>query len=357
MAAQVLQLDDEYVLNTVAKFLARDPAGPRHDYANQYPAGDLRGLVCEAWRFPIVDTVHQPDLPDGGTRHNRVTFVWPDLAGTHADIGIIGTFSDLYQPIPLARITWAGGPMPYSAVSIAIPKGQVHRYLFIGSGAPALDPINPQRIELEDGTTWSRFFTELCTEPLVLDRRQLLLLERLTDHILPFRTDDGQRFLQYFYNNADLRTKETQFASAWRLDQPVGVVNFIDKMLARYENHHLSDYQICLTQIETIIRVRNPLLDLEAVSKEEFIKLYQEMATGKVDGWDYNAYQSPDYFLKILRRHTYTGAFSIRDTEATSAPLAGLTLKRRIATKRTVRASIGATQSSSRWERGSSYLG
>lgn len=310
MAAQVLPPDDEAVLNTVAKFVARDPGSPRHDYANQYPAGDLRGSTCESWRFPIIDTVNQSDLPDGGIRHNRVTFVWPDSAGTPQKLGIIGTFSDLFEAIPLVRINWAGSPMPYSAVSVAIPKGQSHRYLFVGASGPVLDPVNPQRIQLEDGTTWSRFFTELCTQPMVLDRRELLLLERLTDHILPFRTDDGQRFLQYFYNSADLRTKETQFASAWRLDQPVGVVNFIDKMLARYENHHLVDYRLCLAQIDSIIRARNPLADLEAVSKEEFITLYQEMGTGKVDGWDYSSYRSPDYFLKILRRHTYTGAFS-----------------------------------------------
>jgi hypothetical protein len=310
MTAKILELDDGYVLNMVSKFVTRDPGPPRHDYANQYPAGDMRASVCESWRFPIIDTVCQPDLPDGGIRHNRVTFVWPDAAGNDANISIIGTFADLYDSIPAVRVNWAGGPMPYRAVSVAVPKGQVHRYLFVGSNGPTLDPINPQRVVLEDATTWSRFFTELCTQPLELGRRDLLLLERLTDHILPFRTDDGQRFLQYFYNDADQRTKETQFASAWRLDQPVGVVNFIDKMLARYENHHLIDYQVCLAQIDSIICARNPGRDLEAISKEEWIKLYQEMGSGKVNGWDYKAYESPDYFLKLLRRHTYTGAFS-----------------------------------------------
>jgi hypothetical protein len=210
----------------------------------------------------------------------------------------------------LTQVTFGGEPAPYRAVSVAVPKAQVHRYLFVRPNGPALDPINPQRLTLEDGTIWSRFFTELCTQPVELDRRELFLLERLTDHILPFRTADGQRFLQYFYNSLDQRTKERQFAGAWRLDQPVGVVNFIDKLLARYEHHHLPDYHVCLAQIDAILRKRQAGRDLEAISKEAFIELYQEMATGKVDGWDYNVYRSPDYFLKLLRRHTYTGAFS-----------------------------------------------
>jgi gluconate 2-dehydrogenase subunit 3-like protein len=310
MDAKLLELDDTYVMNVVSKFVSRDPGPARHDYAGEYQANDLRGLVCESWRFPIVDAVHLPDLPDNGIRHNRVTFVWPDGAGSEPDISLIGTFTDLYAPIPLTRINWSGTPMPYQAVSFAVPKAQVHRYLFLGPKGPALDPINPQRITLDDATTWSRFFTELCTQPVTLERRELLLLERLTDHILPFRTADGERFLQYFYNNLDQNTKEVQFASAWRLDQPVGVVNLIDKLLARYENHHLVDYKLCLAQIDSIISRRNPSRDLESISKEEFIKLYTEMASGKVDGWDYKVYQSPDYFLKLLRRHSYTGAFS-----------------------------------------------
>jgi hypothetical protein len=310
MDVKLLEVDDTYILNLVAKFVSRDAGPARHDYAGEYPAGELRGSVCESWRFPVVDAVHVAGLPEDGIRYNRVTFVWPDAAGTEPGIGLIGTFADLYDPIPLVRVNWSGTPMPYRAVSIAVPKGQVHRYLFIRPNGPVLDPINPQRITMEDATTWSRFFTELCTQPVELGRRELLLLERLTDHILPFRTADAQRFLQYFYNSADQTTKEIQYASAWRLDQPVGVVNFIDKTLARYEHHHLIDYRICLAQIDSIISKRNPSRDLESVSKEEFNKLYTEMASGKVEGWDYSAYQSPDYFLKLLRRHSYTGAFS-----------------------------------------------
>jgi hypothetical protein len=34
------------------------------------------------------------------------------------------------------------------------------------------------------------------------------------------------------------------------------------------------------------------------------------MANDSVDGWDKAQYGSPNFFLQLLRRHTYTGAFS-----------------------------------------------
>jgi hypothetical protein len=45
-------------------------------------------------------------------------------------------------------------------------------------------------------------------------------------------------------------------------------------------------------------------------SDEVFDGLYAEMASDNVNGWDTSAYGSPAYFLKMLRRHTFTGAFS-----------------------------------------------
>jgi hypothetical protein len=41
-----------------------------------------------------------------------------------------------------------------------------------------------------------------------------------------------------------------------------------------------------------------------------YIGLYGELASGAVNGWDYETYSNPQYFLQVLRRHAYTGAFS-----------------------------------------------
>lgn len=52
----LLQVDDQYVLNHCAKFLARRNIDPRHDFG-QYNPDDLRARNCEAWRFPVSDSV------------------------------------------------------------------------------------------------------------------------------------------------------------------------------------------------------------------------------------------------------------------------------------------------------------
>jgi len=94
------------------------------------------------------------------------------------------------------------------------------------------------------------------------------------------------------------------------LEQPIGAVSFIDNLVAREERHHLIDYKICLRLIDGLLRHRFPGLAPEQVSKDGYQDLYKQMAAGVVDGWDAEQYQSPNYFLQLLRRHTYTGAFS-----------------------------------------------
>ena len=173
-----------------------------------------------------------------------------------------------------------------------------------------LDPINPQEVVEANGNIWSRFFTHLCTQPLSLEAWEFAVLERLTNHIMPFHTDDGQNFLQRYYNYLDEKSRETQYAFAYRLDQSVGIVNFIDNLLAREERHHLIDYKSCLKIIATIIRQRAPGLKPDAAPKDAYVNLYNEMITGTVTGWDYSSYGNPKYFLEIVRRHAYTGAFS-----------------------------------------------
>jgi hypothetical protein len=180
-------------------------------------------------------------------------------------------------------------------------------------GRPLLDPINPQQATLPDGTQWSRFFTEHCTEILCFERWEVALLERLTNHLLPFRTTDAQRFLDIYYNDLDKREKSSQYAHAYRLDQPLGAVNFIDKILARQEAHRLVDYKICLELIDRLLRLRDPYEEPAVMPQTMYADLYDQMAADdghSVGGWDYTRYASPRFFLQLLRRHTYTGVFS-----------------------------------------------
>jgi hypothetical protein len=306
----VLDFEDQYVLNHCAKFLARRNVDPRHNFG-QYEPGDLRARICEAWRFPVIDS-YRGSLPgEDSYAFNRVTFVYRvDPDARPQSVGVIGTFATLFEAISLRAVTFGGNETDYMAASVRVPKGRVSRYRFIVDGLSVLDPINPQQTVTANGESWSRFFTHLCTQPLTLEAWESQILERLVDHVMPFRTDDSQNFLSRFYDQLSQQDKSTQYAFAYRLDQSIGVVNFIDNVLAREERHHAVDYRICLSMIGRIVSARAPNVAPDKAPKEVYIGLYAEMASGAVKDWDYNAYSSPQYFLQILRRHAYTGAFS-----------------------------------------------
>lgn len=311
MAAQVLDKDDQYVLNQCTRYLARNNSDGRHNFGH-LEAEDPRGDICEVWRFPIIDAYSDGADFVASYAFNQVTFVYARREAPRPQrVSLIGTFANLYESIPLEPVRfWDEEAIGYYAVSLRIPKGELHTYRFIVDGEVVNDPINPQEMRLTNGQTWSRFFTELCTQPVSFETWELALLDRLTDQILPFRTKDGENFLNRFYDNADRQAKETQYLRAYRLDQSVGVVNFIDKLVAREERHRLIDYRICLDIIDTLLRQRNPLSEPSELSREVYTELYDQMASGNVPGWDFDRYGSPAFFLWILRRHAFTGAFS-----------------------------------------------
>ena len=302
-----------YVLNHCTKYLARTNTDDRHNYLDRLETNNPRAKIAENWRFPIIDSYRNPDnnQPEEDYGFNQVTFVYAALGDSQPEsIAVVGTFANLYEPIPLEPIMFLEEETGYYGETFVIPKGEKHLYKFLVDGQWELDTINPQQETLDNGETWSRFFTQLCTEILVLETWEIQILNRFTEHILPFRTEEGQRFLEFYYNYLDRQTKDTQYRQAYRFDESVGVVNFIDKLLAKEENHHLLDYKICLKIIDEILRSRNPFIEPELMSKEMYIELYDEMASGTVTGWDYEAYNSPQYFLQLMRRHSFTGAFA-----------------------------------------------
>ena len=306
MAVRTVDKDATAILNYCTKYLARDDAGPRHNFG-QFDDADLRARMAESWRFPLVDGYSDGVDFDAGYGYNEVTFVWrADGDAGSAQVSVVGTFGNLYEPIALARVA----DTPFHAVTVVVPKGEVHHYKYLVDGRATLDPINPQTATLDSGAVWSRFFTQLASEPVSFQRWEIAILKRLTAHVLPFETVDAANFLSRFYDTLDVQAKTTQYAHAYRLDQPVGVVNFIDKLLAREENHRLIDYRICLRLIDRLLRLRNPYIEPSLMSKEMYRELYEQMASGDVPGWDYDAYGSPRFFLKLLRRHAFTGAFS-----------------------------------------------
>ncbi|MFO1002323.1 MAG: hypothetical protein U0936_18505 [Planctomycetaceae bacterium] len=57
------------------------------------------------------------------------------------------------------------------------------------------------------------------------------------------------------------------------------------------------------------MRQRDPAHDPGRASADLFEQIYKEMAAGSVNGWDTSDYGSPQYFLDLVRRHAFTGAF------------------------------------------------
>jgi len=298
MPARIVAKDDQDILNLCARYLSR--------------AGDP-SASSEAWRFPVIDVFRGSPL-DPSDPDNEVVFVYKTAAGTTPQVGVLGTFATLYEAIPLKPVRFLGEDTGYFGLSVAVPKGQMHIYQYVVDGKLTLDPINPQRIVLENGKTWSRFFTDCYLQPVVLELWELKLLYRVTEQILPFRTSEAESFLQQFYNYLDREDKDA--SKVYRLDDSVGEVNAIDNLLAREEQHRLNDYHICLKQIDSVLRKRNPYVEPSELSKEYFDDLYDAMSrdssdpSNRIDGWDYGAYQDPPFFLNILRRHAVTGAFA-----------------------------------------------
>jgi hypothetical protein len=303
----IIDRGDEYLLNNCSKYLARAFNDPRHNYG-QFSAGDVRSFIAESWRFPIVDAWADGTnfVPDYAS--NSVTFVYPVFpqATMPGSVSVIGTFCNLFEPLPLRLVA----DETIFVLTVVLPKGRVYTYQFIVDGEPVLDPVNPQYVELDNGKIWSRFFTDLCSIPITFEDWELSLLDRITQRILPFHTDLAQNFLRRYYNTLTNSEKESQYAKAFRLDEPVGIVNFIDKLVAKQENHRRLDYKLCLAQMDAVLRSRYPYVEPSDMPDEVYDDLYGQMASDNVPGWDTSAYRSPAFFLKILRRHAYEGAFT-----------------------------------------------
>jgi hypothetical protein len=306
--------DDQDILNYCTKYLARFNTDARHTYGATGISAP-RDCIAEAWRFPVIGTYGggAPGIqaPDQFSGYNEVTFVYCGAdANSPVTVAVIGTFENLYDPIPLRRATFEGEPSRYFSVTYAVPQGQVHRYRFIVDAQyPVNDAINPQEEVLDNGAVWSRFFTDAFTSPLVTETWELDLLYRLSSEILPFQTADNTNFLNRFYDYHDRADRDSLYGNVYRMDDSVGEVNFIDNILAREERQHLSDYKTCLRIIDRVLRQRNPYVEPAQMTRDIYFDLYNEMASNQVAGWDYTAYSSPQYFLYLLRRHVVTGAF------------------------------------------------
>jgi hypothetical protein len=312
MAGEICDPGSEYVLNYCAKHLNR--AGQLPKPGDELATATFWSGIAESWQFPIIGLMRD-SASEGGPEPNLVTFVYKTAPGDKDKIQVLGTFGTLYEPIPLQPVLFEGDDTGYRALSVAVPKAQVHTYKYQVGGRYFSDPINPQRATLGNGRVWSRFFTDGYLQPLVLEQWELRLLYRLIEQILPFRGKEAENFLKRYYFGLNREQRKSDMAKAFRLDDSVGEVNAIDKLLAREEAHRLIDYRLCLKQIDQALLQQNPFLDPYDMPAEEYLQLYDAIAASKpgdnsIPGWNYGEYDNPAFFLYLLRRHAVTAAFS-----------------------------------------------
>ena len=308
LPAVVISKDDQYVLNHCTRYLARDVDEPRHDFG-QYDPGDARARISEAWRYPIVDSYFDGSSVQDSYPFNSVTFIHDARATPASEVAVTGSFTELYEPVALRAVQFLGEPSGIWALTVRVPKGQVHTYKLRIDGAWQVDPINPQVVRMDNGREWSRFFTEGCQIPLTLTRRERDVLGRIVAHLLPFRSAENSKFIRGLYESLDRASREREYPLAYRLDEEVGVVNYIDKVIARAESHNADDYRTCLSIIDGVLRQRFPGRDPATLPPEAYADLYDQMGRDDVPGWDTARYGSPRFFLLLLRRHAMTGAF------------------------------------------------
>lgn len=297
------------VLNFCAKHLARTSLDNRHA-VNMAPEDTIgiRASIAEAWQLPLVEAFREADkTAEENALFNRVTFIY--FRGTEnipETVSVVGSFGKLHETIELDRIS----DTPYFYTSLQLPKGQVFTYKFIVDGQLENDPVNPQTHRFLNGEVWSRFFTDECATLITFSNWEHQVLDRLVGHILPFRSESAENFLARHVVNMDRQARDSQYPHLYRVNQSVGVINFIDKLLAKQERHLRTDYTICLQLMNQVLTTRDPINHVSMMRSSIFEVLYDEMGSGSVPDWDYSRYNNPAYFLQIFRRHAYTGAFS-----------------------------------------------
>lgn len=267
-------------------------------------AGNPRARFSEGWRFPIVDGYREDGATSASVDWNRVTFVYraDDPSHPPRSVAVVGSFSPGFEPVAMTRVEQTR----YWAVTLVLPTRRVFRYVFLVDRQFVTDGVNTKLLPDDALNEWSFFWTHYCQQLVTFESWEATLLRRLTNHILPFNSREARLFLE----KLDASKLGGSEARLYRLDQAVGVVNFIDKLVAGPELHQRYAYKTCLAQINNVLRQRNPYFEPRDMDEKLYVDLYAALASNNVPEWNTSVYNNPSYFLKLLRRHTVMGAFS-----------------------------------------------
>ena len=270
---ELLDPDDEHVLDLCAKHLARTDDSLRHSHKG-YLGTDRRGRFSEGWRVPFVESSDRLDM-------NHVLFVWRremDAPSPH-DVSLSGTFAPLYERIPLRRVPES----IYWYARLRIPSRECHRYLYNVDRAWERDRVNPQEESDETGNTWSRFFTEGATRPLVLQEHERALLARLLDGGGEVPGLRHMKHLRVFLDHNDLSKRDLILAIGFdHLGCTEAVGEYEKRGVIVYERVSSSLYSKRMLEsfgLEGAIRV-SPLHCNSEADVDRFLAVTREISEG-----------------------------------------------------------------------------
>ena len=289
MRVEVLPTDDQLVLNYSSKIITT--VENNNKSAQNDPA------------FPVI-------IPFFSDKHkyNEVTFIYfLDDHNRNNDntTFIVGNFDHLYMSFQLTPVYFQKEKTKFYAITLKLPVARLFRYRFKKDNIFFNDPLNPFTITTDNGLKWSAFHTENYRAPLCFEEWEQKLLNRFISYILPIHTDEFKTFVKYHSGKFDNETKSL----VSRLDYDLGVTNFIDKLLARHEPHHLIRYKKCLLEMKRLLLNKNKAQEPEHMDDNCYEWLYSAMQTPNSEHWQLKEIKSID-FLKTFRRHIITGALS-----------------------------------------------
>ena len=288
MNVEEIPLDHQFVLNQSEKIIF-----------NNNTTGHSVVTAIDSAVFPVAETYY-PDKAN----FSLVTFIF--FNREEKDIFLLGNFANLYTTYQLSRVKLNNSDTNLYAVTLKLPTRAVYFYQFKIDQSFYIDPLNSFSKTLDNGKTWSCFITEGYKTPLIFEEWEVKILQRFVSFVLPFKTAEFKTFV----NRHSAQFDNTTRSMLNQLYYDIGVVNFIDKLLARQERHHVINYQLCLSEMKQVLLRLNNTQEPEDMDEYFYARLFEIMEKNDFSVWNKAKYDNPAYFLKALRRHIITGAFS-----------------------------------------------
>jgi len=253
--------------------------------------------------FPVIETTKSKNHQN---TFNHVNFVYFADSKDKINIYLIGDFDYLYKKRKLHQIFLNDSPTRFWAITLKLPIGNLFYYKFLVNNKLVTDPLNTLSKTLDNNIEWSVCFTHYYKNAIVFEKWEWVILQRLVSYLLPFKTDEFDTFVNKHQGQFNNMTRSL----VSQLNYDIGCVNFIDKLIAKDERHHIIDYKLCLKEIKRILLLLNQFQEPGEMDEYFYQRVYEIMINTDFSLWDKSRYEEPDYFIKVLRRHIITAAFS-----------------------------------------------